>query len=1303
MDINDCQQVPQFEKSNPLAQVPPLPLLLGEYPVLVSQTADGNAMITNFRFCVCERHSFINIPLMMVSDLLVIEAAKRLRVGCKDGATYSCTFATAEDCNQCTSLLRERTGQPTTAKKLFAYTFYRLVQQKEKSTGQLSVSEVQQISLCQPGDDKFSYTFGKEVTRLGFDTSRKKIWRMSSANERYEFCATYPKDHILPATYEDDKLKSSLDFRAMKRFPSVVWRDKSSGVVLIRSSQPLSSFLGLSYFHNPADVALLEDIVQACNKDYLAAEEQTRVGKALLEQGETLSAIQSRGMGGNCQTNSCNEEVSLSSMLNDTVNWEIENDPEVDDDTRTARKLAIVDCRSLAGVWGNSFKGGGTEDEVVYKCNIIHLDLANIHTVRDSFNKLRTLCHSYVEGTYYKNLSGSMWLTYISALLRGANMVVELMHVKKRPVLVHCSDGWDRTSQIVSLSEVMMDPYYRTFEGFQVVVEREWLHFGHKFAERGGHDPNCSDTNQISPVFLQFLDCVYQLTLQYPAEFQFNEAYLVKLLKHSQACLFGNFLYNCQKERENWGKNTASVWSLLRPENIQFVNLLYDKTSQQVLTAKFSEHDVVLWKSVYMAGLSPWPHGSQIDFYLDSSPAGGSEDGANLPVDGVPRSKSMDDLSKASMDSGRRNSDPSITQSQESASSVVTHGQHNTSSSHEMIHCAEELASSSAPKLLGVCTGEDSVELQEIQPSTANISLEDNTEQVVHLTPHDIISKDRPAAPAAVLNGNHSYTFCETDVHGTSINGENIAELNGSSLGLISSVVFCPETMGKCEHALCCDSPKSGVTLCCNISTFEPNVLSRNYIPNGVCKGHDCRAVRSQSLSSNNKFYIGDGVPPQTAASVSNLSDYNQRQMSLLAERLAESNWKHNDTDIHYLYNSNFRNHSNCDEDQHSMDKHDKEHSSTSAANQLINGTKHLTYINGKSGQPESGASRLERNQFIGIHSPNQADNTRTSINSASTDTLTDDIESGKGDSVLSVEPYFLEVGTTPDNRATSSLSSLLCPLKRESLTALTDVSGGNNLMSRRARAASGASRDLSASPSGCRGNWNDTGRLRHPSGGDLVTRSWLGATVATSTTDISDSCVGKLTSPCMDRQPSIKQHIDVDGLTLFCDERQRLLTECFLEKDRLFFEMENRYLHALDQIKGIRHQQLPNNYMDEYLMSESEGGDNSSLCSLGNPASDASWENVDESESKIVMWVPDTAVTHCAGCGEQFWVLRPKHHCRKCGRIFCFSCSNYQSPVPDQQLHKPVRVCRRCHSELVQQSPGASSDGRIPTLVTDG
>ena len=61
-------------------------------------------------------------------------------------------------------------------------------------------------------------------------------------------------------------------------------------------------------------------------------------------------------------------------------------------------------------------------------------------------------------------LEQSHWLDYISQLLHVANELVEAIAVKHQPVLVHCSDGWDRTSQIVSLAELLLDPYYRTIE-----------------------------------------------------------------------------------------------------------------------------------------------------------------------------------------------------------------------------------------------------------------------------------------------------------------------------------------------------------------------------------------------------------------------------------------------------------------------------------------------------------------------------------------------------------------------------------------------------------------------------------------------------------------------------------------------------------------------------------------------------------------------------------------------------------------------------------------------------------------------
>ena len=34
--------------------------------------------------------------------------------------------------------------------------------------------------------------------------------------------------------------------------------------------------------------------------------------------------------------------------------------------------------------------------------------------------------------------------------------------IKGSSVLVHCSDGWDRTAQICSIAQLLLDPYFRT-------------------------------------------------------------------------------------------------------------------------------------------------------------------------------------------------------------------------------------------------------------------------------------------------------------------------------------------------------------------------------------------------------------------------------------------------------------------------------------------------------------------------------------------------------------------------------------------------------------------------------------------------------------------------------------------------------------------------------------------------------------------------------------------------------------------------------------------------------------------------
>lgn len=57
-----------------------------------------------------------------------------------------------------------------------------------------------------------------------------------------------------------------------------------------------------------------------------------------------------------------------------------------------------------------------------------------------------------------------MWLQHLSGLLAASMTVCHAIDKKGRPVLVHCSDGWDRTPQIVATAQLCLDPFYRTVD-----------------------------------------------------------------------------------------------------------------------------------------------------------------------------------------------------------------------------------------------------------------------------------------------------------------------------------------------------------------------------------------------------------------------------------------------------------------------------------------------------------------------------------------------------------------------------------------------------------------------------------------------------------------------------------------------------------------------------------------------------------------------------------------------------------------------------------------------------------------------
>lgn len=52
--------------------------------------------------------------------------------------------------------------------------------------------------------------------------------------------------------------------------------------------------------------------------------------------------------------------------------------------------------------------------------------------------------------------------------------------------------------------------------------------------------------------------------------------------------------------------------------------------------------------------------------------------------------------------------------------------------------------------------------------------------------------------------------------------------------------------------------------------------------------------------------------------------------------------------------------------------------------------------------------------------------------------------------------------------------------------------------------------------------------------------------------------------------------------------------------------------------------------------------------------------------------WQPDTEVSKCPICGTQFTFWYRKHHCRKCGRVVCASCSPHRITIPRQFIVHP-------------------------------
>ena len=348
---------------------------------------------------------------------------------------------------------------------------------------------------------------------------RRGLRLVTQGENNLALCDTYPPDLVVPASMSDLELRRVAAYRSKGRLPAVVWAhpDPTNGATISRSAQPKP---GVQNKRSADDERYLDELRRLCH----------------------------------------------------------------------GKRMVIVDARSKVAAQGNRVMGGGTELARYYEnVELFYGNIANIHAARDALASLQALCRDGSGGTaaydggatWLGKLEGTKWLSMVHAILASAAKTVDLVHYERCAVLVHCSDGWDRTPQITVLAMVMLEARFRTMDGFLALVQKEWADFGHKFDERCGHTDE-SGEDQRSPVFLLFADAMAQLLHQFPARFEFTADLLVALLDQLFACRYGTFLDNCfvKRDRKKIHAATAPLWWYFHEHRAKFLNGAYDEEDE---------------------------------------------------------------------------------------------------------------------------------------------------------------------------------------------------------------------------------------------------------------------------------------------------------------------------------------------------------------------------------------------------------------------------------------------------------------------------------------------------------------------------------------------------------------------------------------------------------------------------------------------------------------------------------------------------------------------------------------------------